>query len=279
MKIIPLFLCAIFFCCITISNTNAAGNPTTSLNQADLLKEHYYQNHPRLFKEFEYDGKKVIVNIIANIPEIFDCGTPIKKSRIAHLIKEIHKILAQLENTFKDIKVFKSSYLRYTEESREILQSDIHIDTLKNFQQKLLEFKPITINEIIANLSVLSDFIGASQANVSEYLKAISLQTREIQDALNKATDASVAGFVQKTSIQALLEQAISLNREQNKLLSLLEELNSAQSVVQNASHLLTDFYLQTRSAEGSARCPTDVYLRYLNTQIPDSDALAIASD
>jgi hypothetical protein len=249
----------------------------TSLNQADLLKEHYYETHPELFKEFEHQGKKVIVNKIANIPEIFNCGTPIKKSRIVHLIKEIHKILARLENTFNDIKVFKRSYLRYTEGSGEILQSDIHIDTLKTFQEKQLEFNPITINEIIANLSVLSDFIGASQANVSEYLKAISLQTREIQGSLNKATDASVTGFVQKTSIQALLEQASSLNREQNKLLSLLEELNSAQSVVQNASHLLTDFYLQTRSAEGSARCPTDVYLRYLNTQIPDSDMLTLA--
>jgi hypothetical protein len=212
------------------------------------------------------------------MPEIFNCGTPIQKSRIVDLIKEIHKILEQLENTFKDIKVFKRSYLGYTEESREIILSDTYIGDLKNFQKIQLGFNPITIKEIIANLAVLSDYIGVHQKNISEYLKAISVETREIQGSLNKATDASVTGFVQKTSIQALLEQASSLNREQNKLLALVEELNSAQSVVQNATHLLTDFYLQTRKAEGSARCPTDVYLRYLNTQIPDSDALAIAS-
>ncbi len=270
LKIAIFLLCKIILCCITISKANAV------VDHAKFLKEYYYEAYPELFKEFEHHGKKVIVNKIANMPEILNCGTPVNKTRIIKLINEMHSLFARLEITFQDIKMFKKIYFSYNDDANEIVKSNIHIDAAKDMSAKFSEFNPITINEIIASLSVISDYIGSSQINISEYLKEISIRTQGIQDGLNKATESSVTGFLQKTSIQALLNQTSSLHAEQSKLLLLLKELNSIQTVVQNASHLLTDFYLQTRSAGGAGACSTDLYLSYLNVSIANSDALAL---
>ncbi len=216
---------------------------------------------------------------IANIPEIFECGTPVNKGRIINLINEINTLLSRLESAFQGIKTFKKEYYGYSDESNEILKSNIHIDAAKDMYLKFTEFNPLSINEIIANLSLLSDYIGVNQTNIAAYLKEISTRTQEIQNSLNKTTDSSVTGFVQKTPIQVLLNQSGSLHIEQNKLLALLNELNSAQNVIQNASHLLADFYLQTRSRDGISACSTDRYLSYLNVPIPDSDAVTLTRD
>lgn len=275
MKIISLFLCGIVLCVVAISKTNASTS-VSSLDRSSFLKEHYYGIYPELFKKFEHQGKKIIVNKIASMPEILNCGTPVGKLRIINLLKELNGLLARLEGLFQGIKAFKKEYVGDHDESDEIVKSNIHIDFAKNMRDKFSGFDPLTINEMIASLSVLSDYISLSQTSIFGHLKEISDKTYGVQASLNKAAGASVTGFVQKASIQAPLEHAQFLQGKQNKLLSLLDELNNAQSIVQNASHLLADFYLQTRSAEGVSSCPTDLYLSYLNNSISGSDALTL---
>ena len=132
---------------------------------------------------------------------------------------------------------------------------------------------------LIAQLATIIDHISVNQKNISDYLKEISEQIKQIQVGLNETTASSVTGLVQRTSIQESLDKAQFLQGRQNTLLSFLSELNSAQVIAQNALHLLTDFYLQTRSPEGGRSCPTDLYLSYLNNSTPYSDVLTLDRD
>lgn len=267
MKHIFLSLIIIFCSPILRNDANASNKElrVRAASESDL--------HEGLFKSARLGTQEFTLNRIANLPKIFECGTPIEQGRIVATLNKMDEMLSAMSGLLGDVL----SYINNPELSSnlkedEVAQIGIYLDAIQLTKNLFTSPTPPTINLMIANLSAINGYLRVSQKRLVKYLKDLSLKIQTKTDSFLTSNASLPLNCISANSFQQVKSELSQLESLKTNIFRTLQDLSKYYDMNQSFLLILSDFYLQPRNPVAARICSTDQYLSYLNHAIEGGD-------
>lgn len=275
MKYIILSFYVIFLSVIVESEANASTKTIPLIRQDSVFAAKGL--HEEFFKSDRLGKQEFILNRIANLPDIFRCGTPIEQSRIVAMLNEMDGMLRGMSSLLLDIIGYMNNPELFSRsKDEEIAQLDMYIIAIQHTQSQFNSPTPPTINLMVANLSTINGYLRVSQERLLGYLNKLS---NKIQLKTNEflTENASLPlNCISSNSFQLAKVKLDNINQLKTNIFTTLNQLNRYYDINQSFLLILSDFYLQPRNPEAAKTCSTDQYLEYLNRSIIGEDIVRL---
>ena len=271
MKYLILSFYIIVFGIILENDANASSKVVPRSRSDSALTDQ--DLHEGFFKSARLGTQEFTLNRIANLPEIFRCGTPIEQSRIVATLNEMDGMLSGMVSLLGDtITYLNNPELSSKNRDEEIAQTEMYIAAIQATQSLFISPTPPTINRMVANLSAINGYLRVSQKRLLRYLQELSDKTQVKTNDFFKNNASLPLNCISSNSFQLLKGELEKLSRLKENIFTTLKQLNRYYDMNQSFLLILSDFYLQPRNPEAAKICSTDQYLGYLNRSIVGED-------